>query len=67
MLAVKVTVTGWHICQLCRGKGKLRGGRAGVRCRACLGRRQLPELLVTCWWADDVYDALRRSLPVAET
>jgi hypothetical protein len=66
MLAVKVTVTGWHTCQLCRGKGKLRGGKSGERCHGCLGGRQLPELNVTCWWAEDAYEALRRSAPAGE-
>ena len=66
MLAVKVTVTGWHTCQLCRGKGKLRGGRCGERCHSCLGGRQLLELNVICWWAEDAYDALRHGAPAGE-
>jgi hypothetical protein len=43
MLAVKVTVTAWTTCRLCRGKGQLRGGRAGQQCPACVGCRRLPR------------------------
>ena len=37
-LNVKVTVTGWAVCETCGGTGRLKGGR-GNMCRDCHGMR----------------------------
>jgi DNA invertase Pin-like site-specific DNA recombinase len=55
MLALSATVSSWTECSMCRGKGRLSGG---VRCPSCAGGRHVPDLVVTCWWADDAYTAL---------
>jgi hypothetical protein len=60
MLALKSTVSDWAQCAVCRGKGKLTGARGGLRCPSCAGGRYVPNLFVTCWWADDAYEALAR-------
>lgn len=46
LLGVRVTVTGWECCEACGGRGKTKGGKGGLRCRACHGMRRVPVLQI---------------------
>jgi DNA invertase Pin-like site-specific DNA recombinase len=58
MLAVEATVTHWTPCPLCDAKGKLRGGKGGLRCPACLGTRHTPAVTSRAWWSEAVVSLL---------
>ena len=43
LLDVRVTVTGWKCCEACGGRGKIKGGKGGLRCRAFHGHAAGPH------------------------
>lgn len=56
LLDVRVQVTGWHVCESCAGKGKLRDprppgerrhGNTGLNCPSCHGHKWVPEVTVS--------------------
>jgi DNA invertase Pin-like site-specific DNA recombinase len=40
----KIQVLRWRSCATCRGGGKVRGGRGGIRCHVCWGARWIAEI-----------------------
>ena len=56
LLDVRVQVTGWHVCETCAGKGKLRDprpqgerrhGNTGLNCPTCHGHKWVPAVTVS--------------------
>ena len=45
-LDIRVTVTGWTICEACGGKGKQTGGPGGGSCPDCHGMRRKAQVEV---------------------
>lgn len=58
LLEVRVTVLDWETCSNCHGRGKVKGGRGGVRCTRCVGLKQIARVRVEGTVYDRLVDAL---------
>jgi site-specific DNA recombinase len=61
LLDVRVTVLGWDHCPECLGRGKVKGGKGGVRCPRCVGLKQIATVRVEGTVYDRLLDVLDRT------
>lgn len=66
LLEVQVTVLGWEACAACKGRGKVQGGRGGVRCKRCVGLKQIARIRVEGTVFDRLLEALAAEGNVCE-